>query len=45
LISNTMHVSKVFTTPIKTFEDTLDWQKTIVWIGFQILSQVELVKQ
>jgi len=24
LISNTMHVSKVFTTPIKTFEDTLD---------------------
>jgi len=35
---------KVFTTPIMTFEDTLDRQKTAVPTGFQILSQVELVE-
>jgi hypothetical protein len=35
---------EVFTTPIITFEDTLDHQKTIVPIGLQILNQVELVE-
>jgi hypothetical protein len=40
-----MHASKVFTTPIATFEDTPDQQKTIAPIGFQILNQVEVINQ
>jgi hypothetical protein len=27
-----------------TFEDTLDWQKTVAPIGLQILNQVELME-
>ncbi len=38
LISSTSHASEVFTTPIMTFEDTANCQKTIVPIGLQILS-------
>jgi hypothetical protein len=34
----------VFTTPITTFEDTLDRHKTITPTDLQILSQVELVE-
>jgi hypothetical protein len=44
LISNTLHASKVFTTPIATFEDTLDRQKIITPTNLQILNQVELVE-
>jgi len=44
LISNTPHVSKVYTTPITTFEDTPNQQKTTMPIGLQMLSQVELVE-
>jgi hypothetical protein len=45
LISNTLHVSKVFTTSIATFEETLDQLKTIVLICLQILSQVKHVEE
>jgi hypothetical protein len=44
LISNIPHASMVFTTPITTFEDTLDRHKTITPTDLQILSQVELVE-
>ncbi len=44
MISNTLHASKVFTTPIATFEDTLDRQKIITPTNLQILNQVELVE-
>ncbi len=44
MISNTLHASEVYTTPIVTFEDTPDRQKIIAPIGFQILSQAELVE-
>jgi hypothetical protein len=44
LISNTLHVSKVFTTSITTFEETLYQLKITVLTGLQILNQVELVK-
>ncbi len=43
MISNTPHVLKVFTTPIMTFEDTPNKEKTTTLIGLQILSQAEFV--
>jgi hypothetical protein len=45
LISNTLHVSKVFTTSITTFEETLYQLKITVLTGLQILSQVEPVEE
>ncbi len=45
MISNTLHVSKVFTTSIATFEETLDQLKTIVLICLQILSQAKHVEE
>ncbi len=45
LISNTLHVTKVFITPIMTFEETFDRQRTIVMTGLQILNQVEFVEE
>jgi len=44
LISSTLHVLKVFTTPIMSFQNTLECQKTTMLIGLQTLSQVELVE-
>jgi len=44
LISSTSHASKVFTTPIITFEDTHDHHKIVVPTGFQNLSQMELAE-
>jgi hypothetical protein len=44
LISNTPHVSEVYTTPITTFEDTPNQQKTTMSISLQMLNQVELVE-
>jgi hypothetical protein len=45
LISSTPHASKVFTTPITTFEDTPNRQKTPTPTSLQILSQVKLVEE
>ncbi len=45
LISSTLHALKVFMTPITTFEETLDRQKTATLTSFQILNQVELVEE
>ncbi len=54
MITNTLHVSEVFTTQIATFEETLNRQKIfIVPTCFQIMNQakpmeepnVELVKE
>ncbi len=36
-----MHASKVFTTPITTFEETPNQQKIVVLIGLQIVNKVE----
>jgi hypothetical protein len=44
LISSTPHALKVFTTPITSFEDTPNQQNITMPIGFQILSQVELME-
>jgi hypothetical protein len=44
LISSTMHVLEVFTTPVMTFEDTPDHQKSTSPINLQILNQMELVE-
>ncbi len=44
MISNTPHASKVYTTLIMTFENTLDQQKIVAPTSLQILSQVELVE-
>jgi hypothetical protein len=43
-MSSTLHALKVFTTPITTFEDTLDCQKTTMPTNLQILNQMELVE-
>jgi hypothetical protein len=40
-----LHASKVFTTPITTFEETHDQQKTVVLIGLQILSKIEPLEE
>jgi hypothetical protein len=46
LIINTPHASEVFTTPIATFEETLDQQIVfVVPTGFEFLSQVKLVEE
>ncbi len=36
---------EVFTTPIATFEETHDWQKTTTLIGLQILSQIKPMEE
>jgi hypothetical protein len=36
-----LHASKVFTTPITTFEETPNQQKIVVLIGLQIVNKVE----
>ncbi len=36
LISNTPHASKIFMTPITTFEETFDWHKFVALTGLQI---------
>jgi len=44
LISNALHASKVFTTPIATFRDMPNQQKIVAPMGLQILIQVELME-
>jgi hypothetical protein len=46
LIINTLHASKVFKTPITTFEEKLDRHKiSTMPTCLQILSQVKLVEE
>ncbi len=45
MISNTPHALKVFTTPITTFEEIHDRQKTKALIGLQILGQIEPMEE
>jgi hypothetical protein len=46
LIISTPHASEVFTTPIATFQETLDQQIVfVVPTSFAILSQVKLVEE
>jgi hypothetical protein len=45
LIFTTSHASKVFTTPITTFEETHYQQMTTMLTCFQFLSQVELMEE
>jgi hypothetical protein len=46
LIINTPHALEIFTTPIATFEETLDQQFFFIMpTCFQILSQVKLVEE
>jgi hypothetical protein len=45
LSSSTPHASKVFTTPITTFEETPNQQRIVVLTSLQILNQVELVEK
>jgi len=44
LILSTSHVSEVFATPIMTFEDTPNCQKTTTLTRLQILNQMEVVE-
>jgi len=46
LITNILHALEVLTTtPIATFEETCDQQRTTTLIGLQILNQVELLEE
>ncbi len=46
LITNTLHALEVLTTtPIATFEETCDQQRTTTLIGLHILNQVELLEE
>ncbi len=45
LISNTSHASKVFMTPITTFEETPDQQRTTTLTSLHILSQTKPVEE
>ncbi len=45
LISNTLHASKVFMTPVTTFEETPDQQRTTTLTSFHILSQFEPMEE
>jgi len=45
LISSTSYALEVFTTPITTFEDTPNRQKTIVLIGLQIMNWAEPMEE
>ncbi len=45
LISSTPHASKVFTTPIATFENTFDRHKIAMPTSFQILNQAKPLEE
>jgi len=44
LLSNTPHASKVFATPITTFEERLVQRKATSKIGIQPMSNIEFVE-